>query len=73
MQDNITDWQDYAQQYEPLIDTGRKPIPLVKYPTSLDFAKTIGGTAYVTKTHFMPNATECLLAKISRLLDCQEE
>jgi len=73
MQDNITDWQDYAQQYEPLIDTGRKLIPLVKRPTGLDFTKAIGGTTYITKTHFTPTATECLLTKISRLLDCQED
>ena len=73
MRDNSNNWRKYADQYKSPVDTGRKPIPLVKHPTGLDFSKTIGGTTYTTKTHFTPNATECLLAKISHLLDCQEE
>lgn len=65
MQDN--NWKNYAGSQKPAIDTGRKKIPLTKYPQDLDFVKTIGGTTYVVKSHFNPNADECLLAKVSRL------
>lgn len=65
MQSN--NWKDNANNRKSLVDTGRKPIPLVKYPQDLDFTKTVGSTTYVVKSHFNPNADECLLAKVSRL------
>ena len=32
---NNNDWQEYARNYKPLVDTGREPLPLMKYPDGL--------------------------------------
>ena len=53
----------------PLINSGRKKIPLVKYPDDLDFSKAIGGTTYTVKSHFDPDADECLFGIVSRWID----
>ena len=66
---NNTDWQEYARNYKPLVDTGRKPLPLSKYPDDLDFSKNIGGTTYVVKSQFNPQANESLLRIILRMMD----
>ena len=63
-----TDWQEYARNYKPLVDTGRKPLPLSKYPDDLDFNKTISGTTYVVKSRFNPQANESLLRIILRMM-----
>lgn len=61
-------WRDYASNCKPLVDAGRKPIPLKKYPEDLDFSKTIAGTEYVVCSHFNKDADECMVAKVSRLV-----
>ena len=68
-----TDWQEHARNYKPLVDTGREPLPLSKYPDDLDFSKTIGGTTYVVKSHFNPQANESLLRIILRMMDSGTE
>jgi hypothetical protein len=67
MQNN--NWREYADNYKPLVDTGRKPLPLEKYPKSLDFSTTIGGTSYTVKSHFNPQANESLLCIILRWVE----
>jgi len=67
------DWQEYARNYKPLVDTGREPLPLSKYPDDLDFSKNIGGTTYVVKSHFNPQANESLLRIILRMMDSGTE
>ena len=62
-------WREYADKHKPLIDTGRAPLPLAKYPSGLDFEKTIGGTTYTVKSHFNPNASESMLRIVLRWLD----
>ena len=66
---NNNDWQEYARNYKPLVDTGREPLPLSKYPDDLDFSKTVGGTIYVVKSRFNPQANESLLRIILRMMD----
>ena len=44
-------------------------IELKKYPDDLDFTKTVGGTTYIIKSHFNPQATECLLRIVLRRMD----
>ena len=63
------DWRDYPDSYKPLVDTGRETIPLHKYPNDLDFSKTIGGTTYVVKSHFSPQANESILRIVLRWID----
>jgi len=60
---------DYKVPDKPIIETGRKLIPLVKYPDDLDFSKTIGGTTYTVNSHFNSDADECLLGIVSRWVD----
>ena len=36
-------------------------IELKKYPEDLDFTKTVGGTTYIVKSHFNPQAKESML------------
>jgi hypothetical protein len=62
-------WRDYTASYKPLIDTGRKPIPLMKYPDNLDFSKTIGGTTYEVRSHFHKDTNESLLGIVLRWMD----
>lgn len=50
-----------------LIETGRKPMRLEKMPKDLDFSKTIGNTTYTVKSHFNPNASECIFRKVIRM------
>jgi hypothetical protein len=65
----ITDnYSDVPMERKRLIDTGRKPLPLVRFPTDLDFSKTIGGTTYTVRSHFNRDAGECLFAKVNRLM-----
>ncbi|MCL2856726.1 MAG: transposon-encoded TnpW family protein [Oscillospiraceae bacterium] len=66
MQDNLS---HYENSHKPLIDTGREPLVLSKYPKDLDFTKIIGGTTYTVKSHFNPNANESMLRIILRWLD----
>jgi len=68
MQDN-NNWCKHAATVTPLIDTKRRLTPLSKYPEDLDFTKTIGGTTYVVKSHFNPNANESILRTVLRLMD----
>lgn len=71
MHDN--DWRSSVSKSKPLVSTGRKLIPIEKYPKDLDFSKTIGGTTYIVGSHFNPNASECLLTKVSRLfVECKD-
>ena len=69
IQTMINNYHDFADEYKPLVDTGRKYCQLQKYPDGLDFSKSIGGTTYIVKSYFNQNAGECLLVKIHRLLD----
>ena len=64
----IDKYEDISFECEPIIDTGREQIPLVKCPPDLDFVKTIGGTTYTVRSHFNPDADECLLQIVSRLM-----
>jgi len=64
----IDKYEDISFECEPIIDTGREQIPLVKCPTDLDFVKTIGGTTYTVHSHFNPDADECLLQIVNRLM-----
>ena len=66
---NSNNWREHAASYKPLVETGRKMIPLEKYPKNLDFTKTVGGTTYVVKSHFNPNAGESMLRIILRWID----
>jgi len=63
----LAEYPKYSRK--PLIETDRKPLPLMKYPKDLDFSKTVGNTTYVVKSHFNKNANESLLLIISRLLE----
>jgi len=54
--------------YVPLIDTGRKPIPLERFPKDLNFTETIGGTTYTVRSFFNPNAEESIIATICRMV-----
>jgi len=58
-----------ATERKPLINTGRKSLPLQKYPADLDFSSVVAGTTYTVKSHFNKNASECLFVKLCRLLD----
>ncbi len=62
-------WREYARSHRPIVHTGRKMIELKKYPDDLDFTKTVGGTTYIIKSHFNPQATECLLRIVLRRMD----
>ncbi len=44
-------------------------IAVKKYPDDLDFTKTVGGTTYIVKSHFNPQATESLLRIVLRRMD----
>jgi hypothetical protein len=70
---NDYNWRDYADNYKPLVNTDRKLLPLSKSPKDLDFTKTIGGTNYVVKSHFDPNANESLLDIVLRWIDSDAE
>ena len=61
-------YKDVSLDCEPIIDIGREPIPLLKCPADLDFVKTIGGTTYTVRSHFNPNADECLLQTVNRMM-----
>ena len=61
-------YKDVSLEREPIIDTGREQIPLMKCPSDLDFTKTISGTVYTVRSHFNPNADECLLQIVNRLM-----
>jgi hypothetical protein len=67
MQDN--NWREHANNYRPLVNTGREMIELKKRPDDLDYTKTIGGTTYVVKSHFNPQASESMLRIILRWMD----
>jgi hypothetical protein len=30
IEDNYNNWEEHARQHKPIVETGRKPIPLVK-------------------------------------------
>jgi len=62
-------WESYAAEYTPLIDTGRKPLHLSKYPKGLDFSKTIGNTTYTVKSRFNRSANESLLGIVLRWME----
>ncbi len=62
-------WREYARSQKPLVDTGRKLIAVKKYPDDLDFTKTVGGTTYIVKSHFNPQANESLLRIVLRQMD----
>jgi hypothetical protein len=66
---NEDNWRDYADNYKPLVNTGRKPLPLSKCPKDLDFSKTVGSTTYVVKSRFNPQANESLLDIVLRWMD----
>ena len=66
---NRNGWHEYAKSYKSLISTGRRPIPLKKYPKDLDFSKTIGNTTYVVKSHFNKSSNECALGIIMRWIE----
>ena len=68
MQDILDEYSDVDWDYEPIIETGREPLPLYRFPADLDFVKTIGGTTYTVRSRFDQNADECLFGKINRLL-----
>jgi hypothetical protein len=68
---NANNWHEIADRYRPLVDTGRKRIELKKYPEDLDFTKTVGGTTYVVKSHFNPQARESLLRIVCRRMDSE--
>ena len=61
-------YEDVSLEREPIIDTGREMIPIVKCPADLDFVKVIGGTTYTVRSHFNPDAEEDLLQIICRLM-----
>ena len=61
-------YKDVPLEREPIIDTGREQIPLLKCPTDLDFVKVISGTTYTVRSHFDPNVDECLLQIVNRLM-----
>jgi len=67
MQSN--NWREHAASFKPLVNTGRKMMELKKYPEDLDFSKTIGGTTYVVKSHFNPQASESMFRTILRWMD----
>lgn len=60
------DWREHAAAHNPLVDTGRERLPLMKYPKDLDFTKTIGGTTYTIKSYFDPQANESILRIVLR-------
>ena len=64
--ENYNNWEEHARNYKPIVETGRKPIPLLRYPKDLDFSKDIGYTKYVVKSRFDKNANECLLGIVLR-------
>ena len=64
----LDEYKDVPRERPPLIDTGRKKFPLSKFPPGLDFSKTIGNTTYTVRSYFNPKASECLYAKINRLM-----
>ena len=68
LQEIMDHYKDVPREYKPIIETGRKALPLSKFPQDLDFSKTIGGTTYIVKSHFNKDARECLFAKTLRLL-----
>jgi len=59
----------YADSYKPLVDTGRKQVPVMKYPTDLDFSKNIGGTTYIVKSSFNKTANECMTQIVLRWIN----
>ena len=61
-------FKDVPLEREPIIDTGREPLPLERMPADLDFVKVIGGTTYTVRSHFNPDAEEDLLQIICRLM-----
>ena len=61
-----SNWRDYEAVHKPLVDTGREPLPLEKYPKDLDFSTTIGGTTYMVNSRFSKNTKETLLDIIIR-------
>jgi len=65
---NYNNWEEHARKHKTIIETGRKPVPLLKYPKDLDFDLNIGNTKYVVKSRFDKNANECLLGIVLRLL-----
>jgi len=67
MQSN--NWQEYADNYKPLVATGRAALPLSKHPNDLDFSKSISGTTYTVKSHFDKTANESLLCIILRWME----
>ncbi len=64
---------DSARAYRPLVNTGRKAIPLKKYPDNLDFTKSVGGTTYIIKSHFKPQGRETMFCIVSRRMDNNAE
>jgi hypothetical protein len=65
---NNNDYRDYSNSYKPLVETGRKMIPLMKRPEDLDFTMPIGGTTYTVKSQFDKNANESMLRIVLRWL-----
>ena len=66
IEDNYNNWEEHAKNYKPIIDAGRKSIPLLKHPKDLDFTKSIGNTEYIVKSKFDKNANECLIGIVLR-------
>jgi hypothetical protein len=63
----IAEYHEYERGYKPLVDTGRKPLPLTRYPNDLDFSKTVGGTEYIVTSRFAKSKGECLLGIVQGL------
>ena len=62
------EYKDVSLEREPIVDTGREPLSLEKCPADLDFVKVVGGTTYTIRSHFNPNADECLFQIVNRLM-----